>query len=202
MNAENSPARGCGSHDKPADVLKAEHRAIERVLDALDRLRSAERIDRSLWLKVIDFLRNFADGCHHAKEERELFPRLERARIAREGGPIGCMLDEHDYGRTLVGRMHAVLDAAAAGDAVAASSIRQTAAAYVALLRQHIWKEDNVLFAMADRVLGPDEQRELAEEFERTERAGQNAGRHEHYLRVAEELTRAASGLAPAGSVS
>ncbi|MEP0846340.1 MAG: hemerythrin domain-containing protein [Phycisphaerae bacterium] len=191
----------CDSHQRPTDVLKAEHRVIERVLDALERMSESGRIDHDLWLKAIDFLRNFADGCHHAKEEDALFPRLERAGVPRAGGPVGCMLDEHTRGRALIARMVGGLDAAAAGDAGAARAVCEAAAAYIALLREHIWKEDNILFAMADRVLDAGEQGALRDEFDRTERSEANAGRHERYVRVADELVRATAAGQPARSV-
>lgn len=186
---------GCGA--QPTAVLKAEHRVIERVLGALEQMLSAPQIERGLWLRLIDFLRQFTDACHHAKEECALFPRLERAGIQREGGPIGCMLAEHAQGRALIARMAAGLEAAAGGDAAAIQALRKTAREYLELLHQHIWKEDNVLFAMADRVLDSGEQSALRDEFEHTERSESNAGKHEHYLRVAEELVRSAAQLAP-----
>lgn len=200
MSFPGDPSGCCHSHQRPTDVLKAEHRVIERVLGALERMSEDERIDRDLWLKAIDFLRNFADGCHHAKEEDALFPRLEHAGVPRAGGPVGCMLDEHARGRTLIARMLSGLDAAATGDGAAARALREAAAAYIALLREHIWKEDNILFAMADRVLDAGEQDALRKEFDRTESAEANAGRHERYVQVAEELVQAASVRRPAGS--
>jgi hemerythrin-like domain-containing protein len=57
-------------------VLRNEHRVIEKVLDALER-RLHSPIDMTFYQQSLDFLRNFADGCHHAKEEKELFPILE-----------------------------------------------------------------------------------------------------------------------------
>jgi hemerythrin-like domain-containing protein len=188
-----------GCHARGTGALKAEHRVIERALGALEHLLAARQIDHGLWLKLLDFLRQFADACHHAKEEHALFPRLERAGIQREGGPIGCMLAEHARGRALVARMADVLDQAAGGDANATQVLHETAREYLDLLHQHIWKEDNVLFAMADRVLDSGEQNAMNDEFEQAERSGAHAGRHEHYLRVADELVRSAAGLAHAG---
>jgi hemerythrin-like domain-containing protein len=198
---KNEDSRSCGGcHARPTSVLKAEHRVIERVLGALEQMLAARPIDHGLWLKLLDFLRKFTDACHHAKEEHALFPRLERAGVPREGGPIGCMLAEHAQGRALIARMADVLDQAAGGDATATQVLRETAREYLELLHQHIWKEDNVLFAMADRVLDSNEQDAMRDEFERTELSEANAGKHEHYLRVADELARSAAELAPAGA--
>lgn len=188
----------CGTV-RPTDTLKSEHRVIERVLDATERALENGVVDREFLHKAIDFLRNFADGCHHAKEEDELFPMLERAGVPRDGGPIGCMLAEHDMGRALVRAIESNIDAAAAGDSRAVVALRGAARDYVGLLRRHIQKEDSVLFVIADQVLAPPDQADLAKAFERVEQAGSNAGRHERYLKLADELCRRA---APAGAAN
>jgi hemerythrin-like domain-containing protein len=138
------------------ESLEAEHRMIELVLDALERetrkVVSGAGVDREFFTKAIIFVREFADGLHHQKEESILFPHMAEAGVPREGGPIGVMLYEHDEGRHCVRQMSQALDQAAAGDAQARRALSEAALDYVALLRAHIMKEDQVLFPMADRV--------------------------------------------------
>lgn len=91
------------------DTLKHEHVMIERVLQLLEQsvrlLQSHESLPVGLQAWTLDFLRRFADGCHHDKEEQVLFPLLEERGIIRNGGPIGVMLREHELGRACVRRM-------------------------------------------------------------------------------------------------
>ena len=77
---------------KALEDLKHEHRLIERVLAVLERTTqqlerdghvSPETLERGL-----TFVRGFADGCHHAKEEHGLFPVL--ARRARPSKAVRC----------------------------------------------------------------------------------------------------------------
>jgi hemerythrin-like domain-containing protein len=142
----------------PIAVLMDEHRLIERVLDAfytrLSRL-GQEPFPRSFFEQSLDFFRHFADGCHHGKEEDQLFPLLEQRGIPREGGPLGCMLKEHDIGRDCLAAIRRNLDAAAGGDADALAQVRDAGTAFVQMLRQHIMKEDQILFQMALRALTP-----------------------------------------------
>jgi len=173
----------------PTQLLKDEHRVIEKVLDALER-QLPDPVDVKFFRQVIDFLRNFADGCHHAKEENELFPVLESMGIPREQGPIGCMLDEHEMGRALIRRIESKIDSAAAGDPGAASVLRSAATAYIKLLREHINKEDNVLFVMADRVLGHEAQALMLGAFERAGKSTSCATDHRRYVDLADELSR------------
>jgi len=91
---------------------------------------------------ALDFLRNFVDRRHHAKEEKHLFVKLEQRGIAREGGPIGVMLAEHEQGRKCVRAAAAALRKAAQGDLAAAGTVAHDLVDYVLLLRSHIDKEN------------------------------------------------------------
>jgi len=177
------------NYETATEVLKEEHRVIEKVLDALERLaKAAETSSLAEWDKVIDFARNFADKCHHLKEENLLFPALEERGIPREGGPIGMMLAEHEEGRGYVRAMAAAVASAGKDSVDNLQILRETAIAYIRLLRQHIQKEDEVLFQMADEVLSSEEQKTLLREFEEHELKEIGAGFHEKYLKIAREL--------------
>lgn len=176
----------------PTEALKHEHQVILMVLDAAQReARSIEatgKVSAERVGKFVEFFRNFADRCHHAKEEKHLFTRIADRGVPVEGGPIGVMLAEHEQGRSHVAAIDRALKSASAGDASAAASVREHLEAYVELLRQHIDKEDNVLYIMADRVLAAEDQQELAEAFERIEAEELGEGVHEKYHWLAHEL--------------
>ena len=93
------------------EILRKEHDAILRMLDALDQtslqLLGGASVQPSTLEGLLEFFQLFADRCHHGKEEDLLFPLLERRGIPRERGPIGVMLSEHDQGRDLIQKMKA-----------------------------------------------------------------------------------------------
>ena len=176
------------------DELRTEHRAIERMLAVLEavahRLEQGERVRPDVFRQGVDFVRNFADRCHHAKEEENLFPRMEARGVPRQGGPLGVMLFEHDEGRAFVGAIAGAIDAYEADGRSAALTIAENARGYVDLLRGHIMKEDNVLFPMADRVLSPADQTELERRFEQIETERMGPGVHERYHQLLDDLER------------
>ena len=143
-------------------TLRTEHEAILRMLDATEEV--ANQIERGSPVAaetlsgLLEFLRLFADRCHHGKEEDLLFPLLEQKGMPREGGPIGVMLLEHEQGRALIRRMATAGEAFAGGDADSAGAWAAAARDYAALLRVHIDKENNILFMMAERILTDAEQ--------------------------------------------
>jgi hemerythrin-like domain-containing protein len=147
----------------PTDVLRDEHRVILRALDMLEiaaaRLAGGRPLPDGWWPEILAWLRGFADKNHHAKEESSLFPAMVKAGVPSDGGPIGVMLEEHERGRALVRAMEAGEPAARAAKA------RE----YVTLLREHIDKENGVLFPLADAVLDEAAQRTLQREFDAVE---------------------------------
>lgn len=181
---------GCGrrSFEKATDALREDHRVIEGVLDVLEQLVRTPAVPFETWEKAVDFIRAFADRCHHLKEEKILFPALEERGIPREGGPIGMMLFEHEVGRGYVKDMVESLEFAKEDPQAATPALIENAAAYLRLLRQHILKEDEVLFAMADDSLSPKEQQELLRAFAEHEAKEMGPGTHEKYLKIATEL--------------
>ncbi len=177
--------------ERASDVLMSEHRGIERMLTILDaaadKVEKGESVPSNVFTRAIEFIRGFADGCHHAKEERTLFPVLEERGIPRQG-PIGVMLSEHEEGRQYVRAMAEAMAGYDRGDAAAKQSLVENARAYTSLLRLHIMKEDGVLFPMSDRVLSEEDQRQLVERFEEIEREEIGVGVHEKYHGMIDDL--------------
>jgi len=153
--------------ESATERLRAEHRNILKVLDVLERL--LDRGSQADWdfdslEDCIAFFRLFADACHHGKEEDLLFPELEARGMPKEGGPIGVMLMEHERGRAFVAQMARAIPKARAGDEDDLARLANAGRGYVDLLRNHIVKEDNVLFNMADQLVsGPACQRLCAD---------------------------------------
>jgi hemerythrin-like domain-containing protein len=160
------------------DRLKTEHDLIERALNllagAVARIRDGHSIPDGFAAWSARFFRHFADECHHAKEEDVLFPMLKLRGIPEQGGPIGVMLHEHTVGRDCVRRMKE------AGAAVPFASADFAAAAeeYIPLLRQHIFKENNVLFRMAVQVMSDADDSAATSQYQRVE---EERGLADHY---------------------
>ncbi len=177
---------------KATDILMSEHRVIERVLNsmetAIERANEGEAVRPGFFIDVADFVHGFADGCHHRKEEGVLFVSMSAHGLPVENGPIGVMLFEHEQGRKFTSAMRLAAERWQAGDETAKAATLKNAASYVALLRQHIQKEDAVLFPMANRFIPIPEHDQLVEDFEHVEHEETGEGVHEKYLAMAEKL--------------
>ena len=154
---------------RPCAILRQEHQVILRVLDVLENLLDTGHTEgepsHEALAQCLEFFHLFADVCHHGKEEDHLFPVLEARGVPREGGPIGVMLEEHEVGRSLIKRMSNAFETLNEGDSVRDTDLPSAAADYLLLMRQHITKEDDVLFMIGDQVMTEVDQHDLAERF-------------------------------------
>lgn len=194
----NHAASSCHAHahshghgGPPTQVLKEEHTLILQALDALEKkialIEGGAAPEAAYFQKAVEFLRTFADGCHHGKEENLLFKTMVNRGFPLHGGPIAVMLSEHDAGRAFI---RGIAEGAAnvGTDPRAVKQIVENGRGYIGLLRSHIQKENNILFPMADNVLSEEDQAELEKAFERFEVEETGAGVHEAALKLLEEL--------------
>ncbi|MEN6483669.1 MAG: hemerythrin domain-containing protein [Syntrophobacteraceae bacterium] len=179
----------------PINELRQEHEGIKTSLEILARI--TQRLDAEEetaaagdLARLLDFFTVFVDTCHHGKEEELLFPALEASGVPKEGGPIGVMLADHDSGRGHVRALRGKLAEYQAGDRSVVPEIRRHAEAYAGLLRQHIEKENKVLFPIAEDQLSDETKNSLEEGFERIETQRVGAGRHETFHRMLDELQK------------
>ncbi|MGB8297081.1 MAG: hemerythrin domain-containing protein [Polyangia bacterium] len=177
---------------RATEILMNEHRLIEKVLSVVDKMADLAlqhgTLDPQKATKAIDFIRTFADKCHHAKEEDVLFVRMESVGFPHDNGPIAVMLHDHDSGRAFVRAMVDVVQDAARGDADALRIFANNAHGYTELLREHIQKEDKILYPMADQSFDKDDQAELLAAFERADNQA-GAGIYERYVELASTLS-------------
>ncbi len=179
---------------KPIEDLKAEHEGILLVLDILERMSERIAAGKSVptdhLKRVLDFFQVFADKCHHGKEERLLFSAMEEAVVPKEGGPLAVMLSEHGRGRQFIGEMNSLVNSFEKGESGALLVLTTPALQYVNLLRSHIWKENNVLFPMAEKAVPADKLKLIGEQFDRFEKEETGQGTHEAFHEMIDKLSK------------
>ena len=147
-------------------ILRDEQVTIVRTLEATEDL--AQRIEGGESVRAEDLaemtgcLCRVAERGHLDREEAVLFPRLEQKGLSREEGPIGIMLAQHRQAHELLDLMESAALDYGRGSPAAAARWAQLARIYMAMLRFQIEIENKVLFLMADSMLSPAEQAELA----------------------------------------
>src|SRR6266511_1663003 len=151
---------------KCTDLLIQDHKIILRALDILDhmavRVENDQPVESADVESILRFLLTFADDYHQMKEESALFPELMRTSAAQEG-PLRQMLFEHDQERSLVEGLEDALYTKKGAEFV------YFANRLTALLRNHIRKEDDIVFEIVERALSSEQDEKVTEQFNKFE---------------------------------
>jgi hemerythrin-like domain-containing protein len=150
-------------------LLKHEHRVIEQVLRALEgvsfRLVCEEKIPVEALLEIVDFVSQFVDGYHHAKEETYLFPALQRQGIVREGGPLGIIEHEHQTERQLIDQLSKAIKDLKAGNGASKQVFTKAVSQFVTHLTNHMRQEEAILLRLAEELFDSSDSEALAKGF-------------------------------------
>jgi len=193
------------NNTRPTDELEHEHRIIERVVAAMavlaEKLQSGKEVEARVLNDLGEFLRVFAEGCHHGKEERYLFPLLEKRGVPVSGCPLAVLLHEHDKGRHLMADLKQTSEAYIRSGNTEKDALIWTLHQLVELYPAHIWKEDYLLLPMTSKILSDTDQEALAREFEQHEsEIGSDV--HHGFEQLAESLVARICGRDSSGAVS
>lgn len=152
------------------------------LMAACSRLEGGDLSAAEAFADASDFFRVFADQYHHGKEERQLFRKMVFRGMSAEIGPIAAMLREHDEGRAYVTGIEA--QARAELGKRTRKELLRLSSGYATMLRQHIQKEDNVLYPMADKILTESDMADLRKGFREIEAKVMGPEVHEHYRAI------------------
>lgn len=180
----------------PIHMLTHEHHLILKVVNALEvlgqGLTSGEAMDAPLFREIIAFMREFADRCHHAKEEDLLFPAMVELGVPESGCPIGGLKGEHVQGRNLVSLLEKGVELYDTEPDRAREIAAEAINRIVKLYPNHIWKEDKMVFPMADKLFNEGQLCHLEESFERVEK--EKGSDHDLYKKFAITLEKRFTG--------
>jgi len=162
--------------------LEDDHVYVLKLTDVMKAIAGSENPDINHVGNIVEIIRNFADGIHHAKEENIFFPALGQKGFSAQQGPVAVMLHEHVQGRAFVKGITDNLELLSTGNKEAVSAIKANMIGYADLLVNHITKENNILFRMADKVLSVEEQSGLLQKFDEIEKNLPEGGRPDDYI--------------------
>ena len=148
-------------------LLEQDHKIILRALNVLQeiaaRMEKGEGLDSRDIEAILRFLQLFEDDYHQTKEESALFPEL-RCQANTDNKELKHMLFEHEQQRSLVAALEESLKTKKGADFVFYAN------RLIALLRNHIYKEDHILFDIVEKSLSNDQDRCVVTEFGKFER--------------------------------
>ncbi len=159
---------------KPSELLKQEHREIGRAISVMrsvaDRMEAGEEIDPKIIGDILFFLMEFADLCHHGKEEKVLFPALEE-RAGDAGRKItDRLMADHRIGREHIAAMVKESKNYERDKRGAQEKLAREMMEYISLLTEHIRLENTTFSDLVDRSFSEEEGERLVARCDEVER--------------------------------
>lgn len=177
---------------KATDLLKHEHNIVLAVLDGAERearnIQATGKVNTDKVAKLVHFFLIFVEKWHHSKEKNLLFPRLQQCGMPIDSGPIAVILQKQALGRDQVVLIAKALCQYKMGASQATAPLVEHLLSLTAQLREHISRENEGLFVVADQILSPVDQEELCDAFEAIKSSEIANGKHEQYHKYAHEL--------------
>jgi len=177
---------------KAIQILVKEHDSILKMIGITQTIlntKDKSKINIEHVENIIDFIQNFADKYHHLKEEDVLFVEMVNHGMSRDGGPIAVMLSDHDAGRNYVKQAVEAIEKFKACDYLAFELIQENLLNYCELLTGHIYKENNILYPMAERVVPAAILSDMSVGFEKTNKTTKDNEYFDKYLKLVDELS-------------
>jgi len=158
---------------KPTEELEHEHRIMQQVVGGMavliEKLESGKEFDPAVLTDLSEFMQTFGDRCHHGKEEKYLFKLLEKKGVPVSGCPLAVLHHEHEKSRSLMADLKLTSETYMRTPSAGRKALIGTLRRLIELYPAHIWKEDYLLFPMAEKILNAREQEELSAQFEQHE---------------------------------
>ena len=175
----------------PIGYLMIEHRLIERMIklmtDELGRMNKTNKANLVFLNAAIDFLKTYADKCHHGKEEDIFFRDLYRKKLSREHKKaVDTLIEEHKMGRKAVAKLIDAKDKHSQGVLGAIKSIKLKLKWLIGFYPRHIAKEDKSFFIPSMAYFSEKEQNNMLREF----CVFDNSGIQETYRNIVQALEK------------
>lgn len=180
---------------QPIGPLMREHRLIEKMIALMgvqeEKFKLENKADVDFIAIALDFIRTYADKCHHGKEEDILFRALDKKPLSPENKKtLQELRDEHDQARKTVILLAEARDRYAAGRRETFTEILNSMRKLTEFYPKHIDKEDNHFFVPAMGYFDAEEQGNMLQEFWEYDRTLI----HMKYKKVVEGLQARTSG--------
>ena len=184
---------------KATEILIQEHTLILQSLESLSRaqkkIEKNQRPPKEFFERALVFVREFTDEFHHFKEEYLMFGLLALKKGSAFDGPIGSLRYQHERCRACIREISNSLDGYAAGDNIATTRLLENLAAYISLLRRHIYEEDHTFFKMAEQEISKEEEDLLLAQFKKEDQKMGNQTFYAQNRELLDEMEALLNGL-------
>lgn len=169
-------------------LLMDDHSIIEKALVIFERQLEKNKKNWSAISTLLDVLWDYGETCHNMKEEKVYFPLLLERGMPPQG-PVAVMLAEHQKERDYLNKLKSLLPEAKQNKELE-QEFSNIFGEYSALTKDHIWKENDILYPMGRKFVQPDDVPYLVTEFKRIEQESLGVGAYTRYKTLVDALEK------------
>ena len=169
-------------------LLMDDHSIIEKALVIIERQLEKSKKNWSAISTLLDVLWDYGETCHNMKEEKVYFPLLLERGMPPQG-PVAVMLAEHQKERDYLNKLKSLLPEAKQNKELE-QEFSNIFCEYSALTKDHIWKENDILYPMGRKFVQPDDVPYLVTEFKRIEQESLGVGAYTRYKTLVDALEK------------
>lgn len=168
--------------------LMNDHSIIEKAIIILEKQIERPQKNWNMIQTLVDVLWDYGEQCHNMKEEKVYFPLLIANGMPQQG-PIAVMLQEHESERNYLNQIKQFLSEADKANTNVAA-FEEIIHEYSSLTKDHIWKENDILYPMGKKFVNPDDEPYLTTEFRRIEQETLGIGAYTRYKTLVDALEK------------
>ncbi len=169
-------------------MLMNDHAIIEKALVILERQLEKKKKNWQGIQTLLDVLWDYGETCHNMKEEKVYFPLLLERGLPPQG-PIAVMLAEHEKERQYLTQLKEIALTSEKTDETISKFI-DLFTEYSALTKDHIWKENDILYPMGRKFVQPEDIPYLASEFKRIEQESLGVGAYTRFKTLVDAMEK------------
>lgn len=188
-NQEITAAISADAHDI-TQLLAYEHYIIRRalliIIGMIEAIKNDKKINVTMLNRLVAFLHEFVDDCHHKKEEI-LFPLLGHGEEHPSEYMLSNLKHEHTTGSHLLVKLENLLQQ----EMTDKHALIELLHAIKTLHHNHIAKEDEYILPLIDKILDQSEQQRIMNEFLQIDK--KLGKKHDQLIKLVEEVAETAS---------
>ena len=154
----------------PTENLIKEHKEINELLEIMSKIAAKIKSKDVFYPtdveEIIDYLIIIIDKSHHGKEDEVFYPELISTGISKEAEPLSLINYEHTLAKRYLKEISSCVVNCKIGNDFSGELLADSLTNYVVVIQNHIKREEEFVFPIANEVLSTEKQNEILQRFE------------------------------------
>ena len=154
----------------PTENLINEHKKINELLDIMSKIalkiKSKDVFYPNDVEEVVKYLINIIENSHHGKEDDVFYPELISSGIPKETAPLSIINYEHLISVNYLKDISSCVENCKIGNDFSGELLADSLTNYVIAIKNHIQREEEIVFPIANEVFSIEKQNDILQRFE------------------------------------